>query len=68
MGTEKIHHYSWKYLETKLFSVKKVYVRPILTGKALLLLFLRNSKTNNANKDIINKEIFQLERTASGRV
>ena len=48
--------------------MKKISVRPILTGKALLLLFLRNSKTNNANKDIINKEIFQLERTASGKL
>ena len=54
-GQKKIHHYSWKDLETKLFSVKKISVRPILTGKALLLLFLRNSKTNHVNKDIMNK-------------
>ena len=55
MEAEKNHHYSWKDLETKLFSVKKISVQPILTGKALLLLFLRNSKTNHVNKDIMNK-------------
>ena len=57
MGEEKIIilHEKMQKLEVEMFKTripKESFFGPTLTGKALLLLFLRNRKSNYVNKEI----------------